>query len=315
MKNRDLLYKSPSVARKTWAVILGYGRRLADLFRVWSYDFIYIHREATPVGPPFFEWVVSRLFRKKVIYDFDDAIWVPTMSEHNRKFRFARSFSKIGKICRWSWLVTVGNRFLADYAGRFSKNVKVIPTVVDTEGVHNRMQEQDTNSPNIGWTGSFTTLPYLNTVIPVLQRLQERFAFTFIVIADRDPQLPLKNYRFIYWNRETETEDLLRFHIGLMPLTDTEISRGKCGFKAIQYMSLGIPPVVSPVGVNTEIVDTDINGFICAEEKEWELALEKLLTDGELRKRLGREARKKIEQSYSVISTKELFLANFLPNQ
>jgi glycosyltransferase involved in cell wall biosynthesis len=311
MKNRDVLYKSPSVMRKVMAVIRGYTRRIRDVFRVIPYDYVYIHREATPVGPPIFEWIFARLLRKKVVYDFDDAIWVPTMSEHNRKFRFARSFSKIGRICRWAWLVTVGNKFLAQYASQFNKNVKVIPTVVNTETVHGTLQDHDTGKPQVGWTGSFTTLPYLDMVIPVLKRLQERYDFTFVVIADRDPKPDLKNYLFVPWSSKTETEDLLRFHIGLMPLTDTEISRGKCGFKAIQYMALGIPPVVSPVGVNTEIVQHRVNGFVCGTESEWEDALAGLLNDVALRKQIGREARKKIEDHYSIHSTKDLFLANF----
>ncbi len=311
MKNRDVLYKSPSVLKKVMAVIRGYARRIRDILRVIPYNYVYIHREATPVGPPIFEWVFAKLLGKKIIYDFDDAIWVPTMSEHNRKFRFARSFSKIGKICKWSTIVTVGNKFLAQYAGKFNNDVRVVPTVVNTETVHGILQTQDVERPHIGWTGSFTTLVYLNSVIPVLQRLQEKYDFTFFVIADRDPQLPLKNYQFVPWRRETESEDLLRFHIGLMPLTDDEISRGKCGFKAIQYMAMAIPPVVSPVGVNTEIVQDGVNGFICDTEKEWEDALEKLLSDKELRIRIGEAARKKIESSYSVNSTKGQFLKNF----
>jgi glycosyltransferase involved in cell wall biosynthesis len=144
-----------------------------------------------------------------------------------------------------------------------------------------------------------------------LKRLQERYDFTFVVIADRDPKPELKNYLFVPWSNKTETEDLLRFHIGLMPLTDTEISRGKCGFKAIQYMALGIPPVVSPVGVNTEIVQNGVNGFVCGNEDEWEAAIEKLLVEPGLRKELGREARRKIENMYSVHSTKDLFISNF----
>jgi glycosyltransferase involved in cell wall biosynthesis len=311
MHNRDVLYKSPSVMKKVMAVIRGYTRRIRDIFRVIPYDYVYIHREATPVGPPIFEWIFAKLLRKKIIYDFDDAIWVPTMSEHNRKFRFARSFSKIGKICKWSTIVTVGNKFLASYAGKFNDDVRLIPTVVNTRTVHGSLQNQDTDKPQVGWTGSFTTLVYLNTVLPVLQRLQEKYDFTFYVIADRDPQLPLKNYEFVPWRRETESEDLLRFHIGLMPLTDDEISRGKCGFKAIQYMAMGIPPVVSPVGVNTEIVEDGVNGFICDKEKEWEDALTRLLTDKALRIRIGAEARNKIESAYSVTSTSELFLKNF----
>ena len=311
MKTRGALYTKKNYIGKAMAILPGYAKRALDLFRLIPYNYVYIHREVAPVGPPIYEWIISKVLRKKIVYDFDDAIWVPTMSEHNKKFRFTRSFSKIGKICKWSYMVTVGNNFLGEYAGKFNKNVQVIPTVVNTDTIHGQLQNQGIAKPAVGWTGSFTTLVYLNKVLPILQRLQERIDFTFYVIADQDPKLPLKNYQFIRWKRDSETEDLLRFHIGLMPLTDDIISRGKCGFKAIQYMALGIPPLVSPVGVNTEIVQNAVNGYICDQDKEWEENLERLLLEPELRKNIGSAARKKIEQQYSVYSTKDLFLSIF----
>jgi glycosyltransferase involved in cell wall biosynthesis len=157
-----------------------------------------------------------------------------------------------------SYKVSVGNSFLADYARKYNRNTVIIPTVVNTDTVHGRLQDQSTSKPVIGWTGTFSTLKYLDIILPSLQRLQDKFDFVFIVIANKDPKLPLKNYRFIAWNKETESEDLLKLHIGLMPLYDDDLSRGKCGFKAIQYMALGIPAVVSPVGVNTAIVDNGL---------------------------------------------------------
>jgi len=144
-----------------------------------------------------------------------------------------------------------------------------------------------------------------------LQKLQEQINFTFIVIADKDPALPLKQYRFIRWSREREAEDLLQFHIGIMPLFDDEIAKGKCGFKAIQYMSLGIPAVVSPVGVNTKIVQDAVNGYISTETMEWQQHLEILLQNSTLRTTMGIAARNKIETKYSVKATRHLFLALF----
>ena len=144
-----------------------------------------------------------------------------------------------------------------------------------------------------------------------LNDLQQSHDFTFIVIADKDPLLPLKNYRFIKWSRDTEVSDLLNFHIGLMPLYDDEVSRGKCGFKAIQYMSLGIPAVVSPVGVNSQIVDDQINGFVCDKEEEWKDKLTWLISNTASRAAMGKAARVKIEKNYSVHSASPLFLDLF----
>ncbi len=222
-----------------------------------------------------------------------------------------KNHGKVASICSWAHTVSVGNDFLAAFARRYCRNVIVIPTVVDTENVHNRMQDQNTNQPGIGWTGTFSTLKYLDLVLPALQELQKRHPFIFIVIADRDPNLPLKNYRFIQWNREKEVDDLLNFHIGLMPLNDDQLSRGKCGFKAIQYMSLGIPAVVSPVGVNADIVDEGINGYVCDLQEEWSRKLELLLNDTDRRMKMGREARQKIVKSYSVTSSWPAFLSLF----
>jgi glycosyltransferase involved in cell wall biosynthesis len=310
-KGKSALYSKTKFWRKVYAIIRGYLKRISDLFIIWRYDYVYVYKETTPVGPPIFPWAAAKIFRRKIIYDFDDAIWVAVMSKYNKKFSFVKHFDKVGKICRWSYKVSVGNAYLKEFADKYNKNVTIIPTVVNTETVHRKLQEQNTDHPAIGWTGSFSTLGYLNMVLPVLQQLQEEIDFTFYVIADKDPGLPLKNYEFIRWRKETETEDLLKFHIGIMPLTDDQFSKGKCGFKAIQYMALGMPAVVSPVGVNTEIVSNGEDGFVCDVESEWKEKLKLLLKDPALRQRTGHSARKKIESKYSVKVTEQLFLNLF----
>ena len=307
----QVLYTSTSKTKKILAVLTGFLKRVADLFKVWHYSYVYVYREAAPVGPPFFEWFIAKILRKKIIYDFDDAIWIPFKSEYNHAASGLKSFGKVAKICRWSYKISVGNQFLATYAEKYNSNVYIIPTVVDTEAVHNNLQDQQTQTPSIGWTGTFSTLKYLDLILPALQRLQVCYDFIFFVIADKDPHLPLKNYRFIKWIRNNEVADLLHFHIGLMPLLDDEISKGKCGFKAIQYMSLGLPSVVSPVGVNTEIVEDGVNGFICHTLNDWEEKLSLLLMNTPLRIAMGKTARDKIKSKYSVKATEDLFLKLF----
>lgn len=304
-------FKPGHYFKKAIAVMAGYFRRWGLMFTLGRYDFVYVHREAAPIGPPVFEWIISKLCRKKMIYDFDDAIWVPVVSQSNRIARFIKWPSKVASICKMSYKVSVGNQFLADFAKRYCKNVIVVPTVVDMEKTHNRIQQQDVNNPVIGWTGTFSTLKYLDLVLPALQKLQEKYEFTFIVIANKDPQLPLKNYLFINWKKETEIEDLLSMHIGLMPLTDGDVEKGKCGFKAIQYLSLGIPAIVSPVGANTNIVEHGMNGYVANTIDEWVVALDKLYTNKSERMILGEAGRKKIEQSFSVKSSFPVFLNLF----
>jgi glycosyltransferase involved in cell wall biosynthesis len=310
MQGRKTLYRKGNIVRKVFALVEGFFRRGRDLFTVSRYSYIYIHRWAATAGPPIFEWLIAKVFRKKIIYDFDDAIWVRE-SAYNKQFIAIKFLGKIAKICKWAHAVTVGNVYLKEYAVKYNKNIFLLPTVVNTETGHNKIQEQNTANPAVGWTGSFSTLLYLDLLVPALQRLQEKIDFTFYVIADKDPELPLKNYCFIKWNKGTETEDLLKFHIGLMPLTDDEITKGKCGFKAIQYMALGMPALVSAVGVNTQIVDNGINGFICNSESDWEEKIELLLKDKSMRHKMGIEARKKIEINYSVKSTEQLFIGIF----
>lgn len=292
---------------KIFYVCLGFARRWIQLFTIFKYDYVYVVREAAPIGPPVFEWLIVKVFRKKLIYDFDDAIWVPVTSEYNKIGRWLKRSSKVSYICKIAYKVSAGNKFLAEYAGRYNKNVHIIPTVVDTSELHNRLQDHNTSKIVIGWTGTFSTLKYLDIVVPSLQRLQGKHDFEFLVIANKDPRLPLKNSRYIQWTKSNEVEDLLNMHIGLMPLYDDEISKGKCGFKAIQYMSLGIPALVSPVGVNSEIVDDGVNGFICNNAGEWEEKMEQLISDKEMRARMGSKARQKIVEKYSVSSSWPLF--------
>ncbi len=310
-KTWSILYLSGRRVIKVSGLILGLAKRFFLLFSAPQYDFIFIHREATPIGPPWFEWIIHKIFRRKIIFDFDDAIWIPAVSKNNTAAKKFRNFGKTAHICRWANKVCTGNSFLANYAKQFNTQVYIIPTVVNTEQSHNRLQVQQSVRPAVGWTGTFSTLEYLNMIVPVLQQVQEKIDFTFFVIADKDPKLPLKNYCFVPWEKDTEIEDLLRFHIGLMPLTDSDISRGKCGFKAIQYMALGIPVLLSPVGVNKEIVQDGINGYLCSSSEEWENRLTQLLLHAAVRTEMGIAARKRIEEAYSVSAVREQFLRLF----
>jgi glycosyltransferase involved in cell wall biosynthesis len=306
-----ILFRKGHYFRKAIGFCIGFFNRFVQLFSLYKYDYVYIHREASPLGPPIFEWVTAKIYKKKIIYDFDDAIWIPFSSEHNKLASRLKNFGKVAKICRWSYKISTGNDYLAAFAKQFNSSVFVIPTVVNTTAVHNQMQQQETTTPAIGWTGSFSTLKYLDIILPVIRDLQEKYNFLFVVIADKNPELPLRNYRFIKWSKDTEVSDLLSFHIGLMPLYNDEIAKGKCGFKAIQYMSLGIPAVVSPVGVNVQIVDEGVTGFVCDTADEWRHSIEMLLNNVQLRTNMGVAARKKIEYSYSVISSAPLFIDLF----
>ncbi|MBS1588540.1 MAG: glycosyltransferase family 4 protein [Bacteroidetes bacterium] len=317
---------APFMDEATWAIIFkpghsfaklkglvkGYGRRIAHLFDSLQYDYIFVHREATPLGPPVWEWIVTHLFRKKMIFDFDDAIWIPRITKGNGLARWFKNFGKTKYLCRWATLVSGGNNFLNQFAVQNGAQKTVfLPTVVDVIHKHNKVKKHHEGKPVVGWTGSHSTLFYLDAFMPILQTLQEQFDFTFLVIADKSPDLPLCDWQFIQWNEETEVADLLRMDIGIMPLKADKWSEGKCGFKLIQYMSCGIPSLADPVGVNKDIIDDGINGFLCTNTEQWSEKLSQLIQFPELRREMGEKGREKIVQSYSLQSQEEKFIALF----
>jgi glycosyltransferase involved in cell wall biosynthesis len=308
-----ILYKPGQQFNKARGIIKGFVRRIKMLSTVSKYDFVFIHREASPIGPPIFEWIIAKLLKKRIIYDFDDAIWIPNTSESNRIAAKLKWHHKVADICKWSYKISCGNGFLKSYALNFNANAIYNPTTLDTEKLHNPNINAKYSNPKpvIGWTGTHSTLKYLMPIVPVLQKLEQEINFEFCVIANKNPELPLKSFRFILWNKETEISDLQRFDVGLMPLTDDRWSNGKCGFKALQYMSLGIPALVSPVGVNADIVDHAINGYVCRNEQEWYESLREVLINPLQNKKLGDKARQKVVEFYSTQANCDNFLALF----
>ncbi len=312
----QVLYQKGKAWQKLWAILIGYGRRKLWMLKARKYELVFIHREAAPLGPPIFEWWLAKVLRKKVILDFDDAIWLPNTSDENRIAAMLKWHGKTKSICSWAWRVTAGNEYLADFARQYCNQVIVLPTIVDTE-VHTLRQAPSATKGFpmtrqddiivIGWTGSHSTLPYLQEIMPALQELETHVDFCFLVIADKDPRLPLKNYQFIQWNRDSEIEDLKRMDIGVMPLPDNPWTQGKCGFKLIQYLALEIPAVASPVGVNNKVLQHSVSGYFAQNDDEWVTYLKRLLLDAPLRKKLGQQGRKHIETHYSLESQKAAF--------
>lgn len=308
----NILYKQGYTLEKIFALFRGYSQRIIDLLRMGHFDIVFIHREASPFGPPWFEWLVTKIFGKYTVYDFDDAIWIPNASETNGKLTMMfKQFSKTADICRWSDVVSVGNSYLGEFASKFNSNIKINPTTIDTDEYHNITKDHSNKKITIGWTGSHSTVQYLDEIYPVLKRLEEKYDFEFHVICDVSPKFNLKSMKFIPWTKKSEIEDLLKFNIGIMPLPVDVWSKGKCGFKALQYMALGIPAVVSGVGVNSEIVDHGVNGCVCNSNEEWFLSLEKLIIDSEYLRKLSEKTREKIVNNYSVKSNTKNFLSLF----
>jgi len=303
------LYKDGPQLTKFYFLILGFVRRMALLISVHDKDFVFIHREATPVGPPFIEFIIARIFRKKIIYDFDDAIWLPNTSSQNKLVAKFRWQGKVRHICSWSWKVSCGNDFLADFAKKYNASVVVNPTTIDTQ--YHIPQKHSNKKLVIGWTGTHSTSKYLRTIAVALDKLAEKHDFVLHIISNQKPVFDLGTYTFVKWSRDNEIEKLNKFDIGIMPLQDSIWEQGKCGFKALQYMALEIPAIASNVGVNRRIIDHCINGYLCKTEEDWMKYLSLLIESGALRKKVGIEGRKKVLRHYSLESNKDLFLSLF----
>ncbi|WP_296621912.1 glycosyltransferase [Marivirga sp.] len=310
LKAWNILYKSGNSFQKLLWLKLSFIKRLFLLFQLHPYEFIFIHREATPVGPPFFEWAVRFIWRKKILYDFDDAIWLEDPNEKGSLKARLKWKSKVKSICKWSYKVSCGNEYLTQFAKEFNKQVVLNPTTIDTD-YHKELKVPNTNKITIGWTGTHSTLPYLKPLIPILDKLFIEFDFELLVISNQKPDFDVNYMRFIDWNKSSEIEDLNQINIGVMPLTDDIWSQGKCGFKLLQYMAIRKPVIASTVGVNEKIINESQAGFSAKTEKEWSKSIVKLLTNNELRKDLGNNGAAYIKDNYSVHSNKNTFLSLF----
>jgi glycosyltransferase involved in cell wall biosynthesis len=308
----EVIYAKGNVIAKSFAVVAGFVRRIGAVFVAPGYDIVFIHREATPVGPPVVEWLIGKVVQKKIIYDFDDAIWLTDRHGESGLARIMRWRSKVATICRWSFKVSCGNEFLCNYARKYNAAVVHNPTTIDTS-YHLPVPKGQEETLVVGWTGTHSTAGYLEDILPALQHIKNKFPqVAFDVISNRQPALNgLPSVTFLRWTKENEIHDLAQIDIGLMPLKDDDWAKGKCGFKALQYMSMEIPAIVSPVGVNSKIVTHGVDGMICRTNAEWIEALEQLIEDRELRKRIGAAGRKKVEERYSVSSNSSNFLSMF----
>lgn len=295
------LYRPGHYATKAWHMTRAWLRRARTARRAAGFDIVYLYREAALIGPAWLERLVRRC-NPRLVYDFDDAIWLPYVSPRNRYLSYLKAPGKTSAICRMAAAVTVGNEMLADFARRYNLSVSVVPSTVSLREYRPRPLPSADATPVIGWTGSHSSAQYLRVAEGALQALARRRRFRLLVIGLDDYRLEGVDVECRRWSAATEVEDLWAMDIGIMPLFDDPWSRGKCAMKAIQYMGVGLPAVVSPVGANREVVEDGACGFHAATEPIWIESLERLLDDDVLRGRMGSEGRKRIERRYSAES-------------
>jgi glycosyltransferase involved in cell wall biosynthesis len=295
------------------SVTRGYARRIGELRRVGRFDLVVLYKEAAPYLPATFERLLGRL-RVPYVYDFDDAVF--QQYEGNRHWIVRTLFGrKMHTVIERSALVFAGNEHLARFARRFNSRVEVVPTVVDTS-VFVPVSAPRAGAPVvIGWLGSPTTASYLTLLQDVWRQIAAagcgacrlRLVGAGPVgpaIAGAMPPTGAAEIAVDLrrWSERAEVAELQGFDIGIMPLTDDEWARGKCGFKLIQYMACGLPVVASPVGVNAEIVRDGQTGFLCRTPEEWAARLRTLAADPAMRRRMGQAGRALAQERWSLES-------------
>lgn len=310
-ENDDVIfYSKGNWIRKFFILLACYNKRLKDINKAKEYDIVFVFREAFFTGTTYFERKIAQS-NAKLIFDFDDSIWRHDVSEGNKKWGWLKNPDKTKKIIELSDSIFVGNQYLMDYAKMYNSNVKLIPTTIDTN--YHIPNKIISNQLCIGWTGSSTTLKYFETLIPVLIKIKEKYneKVTFKVIVDVEKEYAALGIKTTPWNLITEMDELNKIDIGIMPLPNNKWTEGKCGFKGLQYMALEIPTIMSPVGVNTEIIQNGVNGFLADTDEEWLSILSNLIESENLRNELGVKARETIEKKYSVESQKMTYLNEF----
>jgi glycosyltransferase involved in cell wall biosynthesis len=270
------------------------ARRICSAIRLLSdadrFDCVFMNRDIVPdPNVRFLEpWLAKK--NSRLIFDFDDAIHLGGRAAKLKRILPA-----------FAWL-TPGNTYLAEFARELHQKVSIWPTVVNTS-FYQPAKERSDGPVRIGWSGSKSTVQHC---LPLLRdpicKASASFSIEFIVIADVEPRIdwPGVNYRYVKWTPASEVDGLQQIDIGLMPLRDEPFERGKCGLKAIQYMGCGIPALVSPVGVNKEIVAHGKHGFHCSTPLDWITYMRALIEDRALRLEMGREARSRTVEKYSV---------------
>lgn len=301
-----LLHQRGHLAAKASEFRAAFIRRIAHVAAVRRYDVVLIHRAACLAGPAVLERAI-KLFRRPVIFDFDDAIYMLHTTDANRRFGWLKFSGKTATLCRTSTHVVVGNSYLGDYARQYNSRVTVIPTSIDTDRFRTFDGKKTNGRVVVGWTGSSTSQTHLEMFAPVLRRLTERSNVELRVYSDREPDLPGVPYVWRRWSPEHEVEEIAHFDIGIMPTPDDQWARGKCSLKALQYMAMGIPAVCSAVGTNCEVIQHAQNGFLAMTPEEWLSHLQNLMDDPALRKRLGDAARRTVEERYSMTRCADLF--------
>jgi glycosyltransferase involved in cell wall biosynthesis len=280
-----------------WASILAsYVRRVKSLASCRRFDLIWVEAEVFPWLP---DWAELWMSWKRIPYvvDYDDAAFHRYDLHRAAPVRWVLG-RKIDRIMKQAALVVAGNSYLANRARQAgAPRIEILPTVVDASRYPTPAAKRNEDFV-IGWIGSQTTSRYLMLLHDVLRQAISWERTSLRLVGFGEVRLPEVTAEVMDWSESSEVEAMQSFSVGIMPLEDDPWTRGKCGYKLIQYMACGLPVVASPVGVNSEIVEHGSNGYLAANEVEWLRALSRLRSEPHLSEEFGRAGRKKVESTY-----------------
>ncbi len=302
----EALYQRRALPRTALTLLKAALMRLGVIRLLKRSDVVLVEREAMNFGPPVLEWLAARVFKRPLVLDLDDATYVPYTSLTYGKFgRALKWFRKTDDLIRWANVVTCGNRAIAEYVESKGTVTRIIPTVVDTD-VFTPRPRATNGQPVLGWIGTHSTFPYLQSIFPVLQDLAKTHPLRLKIVGAGTSavDIPGVEVENLEWKLDREVADFQSFDVGLYPIDPSlyaeEWAAGKSGFKAIQYMAVGIPFVAAPVGAIADIGEAGVTHFAAASHDEWYRRLESLLGDEQLRQTMGAAGRRHVVEHYSL---------------
>jgi len=305
-----VVYTKRNFLQKFLGTMRGYIRRIKDIFRIKRFDVIYVFMWVTPFGTSLFE----RIFRSistNLIYDIEDNVTMTQSSSLNSLIKVFKGSGKIKFLIKESDHVITSSPFLNSDCLELNKkqSATFISDAMDIKRYIPINSYKNNKTIVIGWTGTFSSVMYLDLLRDVFLELNNRIKFKLRVIGNFEYDLPGIDLEVIQWKKSSEIEDLQGIDIGIYPLTQDKWVLGKSGLKALQYMALGLPTVATNVGTNPSIITHMKNGWLVKTDNEWIDALENLINNPDLRAKMGKEARKKILENYSIEVTRDKYLS------
>jgi len=304
-----ILQKKGFYLIKIFSIIFGYFKRTLELFTLKQYNGVYIHLSVVPFTNVVFEKLFIK-FSNKIIYDIDDLVFLLKTSQVNWIASYLKSSEKFFFLMKKANYVVTCTPHLHEIAKKHNSKTIDISSTINTEQYF--IKNFNINKKIIiGWSGSFSTGPYLKLIENALKKVLSKNNAKLLVIGAKEKYIKDLDYELLPWTPDNEVKDLQKIDIGLYPLPNEEWVYGKSGLKALQFMALGIPVVASAIGTNFRVVDHEINGYLAKDENDWINYIEILCKNHEKRKEMGILAREKVVKEFSVNANKEKYLKVF----